>query len=398
MPSRSNNSTLPVLETDKQLMNYLSANLTESIKQFIRVAIKTMVKEEMVRYKQEVSALIGSLHFNGYYPRHLQSTFGEVRDIPIPRFRDNPAEFNPRSLGVFEGKREELEHLIASMHLAGISQRKVERLMKGVYGVKVSKDRVGLIHRQLAEAEETQINHRPITESYAYLMLDGIWGKAKGYGWEDNKAVILCVLGITAEGKRQVLGFKVARSESYDEWAKVVVNLKERGLTAKNIELLVTDDADGLTSALEHLLPDIPIQHCMVHKMRNVLGKTSHKHKPALAEDLKSIYREKDKKSATQKAIAVTKKWYVKEPKACSSLKHHFKYTLTYLDLPQEVGYRYRTTNILERELREVRRRIKVFDSTFNDTGSMSRYANSIFNNLNQNYPAVQNPKLHNDA
>jgi putative transposase len=352
----------------------------------------------MLSYKQEVSALIGTLHFNGYYPRHLQSTFGEVRDIPIPRFRDNPNFFNPQTLGVFEGKREELEHLIAAMHLNGVSQRKVERLMKGVYGIKVSKDRVGTIHRQLAEAEETQINQKPITDNYPYLMLDGIWGKAKGYGWEDNKAVILCVLGITKEGKRQVLGFRVARSESYESWSQVIVNLKDRGLKAQTIKLLITDDADGLTSSLEHLLPKIPIQHCMVHKMRNVLGKTSHKHKPLLAEDLKSIYRERDKKAAIQQAIAVTKRWYLKEPKACASLKHHFKYTLTYLELPPEIGYKYRTTNILERELREVRRRIKVFDSSFQDTGSMRRYANSIFNNLNQTYPAVQNPKLHNDA
>lgn len=395
MPSRRVNSTLPVFDTDKQLSNYLAMNLTESIKQYIKVTIKTMIKEEMVNYKQEVSELIGTLHFNGCYGRHLHSTFGEVRNVPVPRFREDATNFTPQSLQVFDGKKEELEKLIAQMHLQGISQRKVERLMKGVYGVKISKDRVGTIHRQLAEAEEAQINHQPISENYQYVLLDGIWGKAKGYGWESNKAVILCVLGITPEGKRKVIGFQVSRGETYEAWHDLLLHLKERGLNPKTIDLFISDDADGLTSALEHLMPGIPIQHCVVHKMRNVLTHTSHKNKQAVAEDIKAVYHQVDKQKATIKAKEVVKKWYLKEPHACKSLQHHFAYTLNYLDFPSEIHHKIRTTNILERELREVRRRIKVFDSSFNDTDSMDRYANSIFNNLNQYYPAVQNPKLH---
>ena len=129
--------------------------------------------------------------------------------------------------------------------------------------------------------------------------------------------------------------------------------------------------------------------------MRNVLTKTRHKHKAQMGDDLKSIYQKADKKTATIKAKEVVKKWYLKEPKAMNSLKHHFKYTLTYMDFPEETHKKIRTTNILEREFREVRRRIKVFDSSFNDINSMGRYANNIINYLNNNYPAVQNPNLH---
>jgi len=253
MPTRRVNSTLPVFETDKELNNYLALNLTESIKQYIKVAIKTMIKEEMTNYKREVSELVGTLHFNGYYDRHLQSTFGEVRDVPIPRFRENTPGFTPASLQVFDGKKEELEKLIAQMHLLGVSQRKVERLVKGVYGISISKDRVGTIYQQLAEAEESQINHQPITDDYQYVLLDGIWGRAKGYGWEEGKAVILCVLGITPEGRRKIIGFKVSRGETYEAWHDLLLDLKERGLNPKAVDLFISDDADGLTSALEQL-------------------------------------------------------------------------------------------------------------------------------------------------
>jgi putative transposase len=390
MSNRKNNCNLPVFESDKQLADFLSKSLAESMQQFIRHSIKTMIKEEMTAYKKEVSDLIGALHFNGYYSRHLQSTFGEVRDIPVPRFRDNPQDFTPRSLGVFEGKKGEMEKLIANMHLQGISQRKVAGLVKQVYGIRISKNRVGSIHRQLAEAEEAQINSQRIEEEYEHIMLDGIWGKAKGYGWESNKAVILCVLGIKTNGERKILGFRVARSESYEEWYELILGLKQRGLKTSKIKLAITDDTDGLTKAIKHLLPKLPIQHCIVHKMRNVIGKTSHKHKKQMAADIKDVYQTQNKKQAVIKAKTVAKKWHLKEPKAVNSLKHHFSYTVTYLDFPKRIHKKIRTTNMLEREFREVRRRIKVFDSSFHDTDSMGRYANSIMNYLNKNYPAAR--------
>lgn len=389
MQSRKNNSNLPVFETDKELMKYLSSALHESLQHFIRLTIKTMIKEEMTQYKLEVTDLIGTLNFNGHYNRHLQSSYGEVRDVPIPRFRDNPQGFTPQSLEVFTGEKHQLEQLIANMHVLGISQRKISKLAKYM-GVTISKTRVGTIHKELAQAEESQINSQPITDEYEYIMLDGIWGKAKGYGWDSNKAVILCVLGIKADGIRKILGFRIGRGESYEEWHQLILELKERGLKTNNLKLAIVDDASGLTGALDQLLPKVPIQHCMVHKMRNVLTKTSHKHKSQMGEDLKAIYQKANKKIATIKAKKVVKKWYLKEPKAMDSLKHNFSYTLTYMDFPKSIHKKIRTTNILEREFREIRRRIKVFDSSFNDTKSMGRYANSIINYLNQNYPAAR--------
>jgi len=389
MQSRKNNSNLPVFETDKELMKYLSSALHESLQHFIRLTIKTMIKEEMTQYKLEVTDLIGTLNFNGHYNRHLQSSYGEVRDVPIPRFRDNPQGFTPQSLEVFTGEKHQLEQLIANMHVLGISQRKISKLAKYM-GVTISKTRVGTIHKELAQAEESQINSQPITDEYEYIMLDGIWGKAKGYGWDSNKAVILCVLGIKADGIRKILGFRIGRGESYEEWHQLILELKERGLKTNNLKLAIVDDASGLTGALDQLLPKVPIQHCMVHKMRNVLTKTSHKHKSQMGEDLKAIYQKANKKIATVKAKEVVKKWYLKEPKAMDSLKHNFSYTLTYMDFPKSIHKKIRTTNILEREFREIRRRIKVFDSSFNDTKSMGRYANSIINYLNQNYPAAR--------
>ena len=106
-----------------------------------------------------------------------------------------------------------------------------------------------------------------------------------------------------------------------------------------------------------------------------------------MAEDLKIIFQSQSENEAIEKAKAAVKKWYVVEPKATESLRHNVEYCFTYMKFPNGLWSKIRTTNILEREFREVRRRMKVFDNTFQSDESANRYANTIFSNLNNNYP-----------
>ena len=76
----------------------------------------------------------------------------------------------------------------------------------------LSKNKVGKIHSELAQKEEVNINSQNIDDDYEYLLVDGIWQKTKGYGWENNKAVLLCILGIKPNGERKIIGFKFART------------------------------------------------------------------------------------------------------------------------------------------------------------------------------------------
>lgn len=388
MRSRRTHSNLPMFTKKGELRSFLEMSFTDSLKQLIRVTVNIMIKEEMDTFRKEMTDLV--FHFNGTYGRTMVGPFGEVRDIPIPRFRDNPTGFEPTTLSVFGEQQEKFAHLIAEMHRLGISQRKVKLLAKTCLGVNVSKDRVGAIHKELAQREETQINSTALTDEFTHLLLDGLWTKTKGYGFDDNDAVLLCALGVKANGERQIIGFAVARQEDYESWHDLLLSIKQRGLAGKNLTLAITDDAEGLIGALKQLYPTVKRQLCLVHKMRNVIGKTSHKNKAGVAEQLKAVYQEKTKESALLAVKSFCKRWYLEEPKAANSLKHHFLETLTYFDFPEDSWKQIRTNNILEREFRELRRRIKVFDSSFNDTNSMGRYANSIINYLNENYPAAR--------
>ena len=115
--------------------------------------------------------------------------------------------------------------------------------------------------------------------------------------------------------------------------------------------------------------------------------KTSYRNRKAVISDVKEIFRSETKEEAMGKAKEVVKKWYMVEKGAMESLRFNIEYCFTYLDFPKDIWKKIRTTNVLERELREVRRRMRGFDNTFQNEISANRYSNSIFTYLNNNYP-----------
>jgi transposase-like protein len=378
---------LPLFEEAKDLLKFLESNFTESLRQAIRILVKTMIKEEMEDFRKEVDEKI---YFNGNYLRKMISSFGEIRDIPIPRFRQRADDLKLSSLDVFNQEEEKFFHLIEEMHLLGISQRKIKYLAEKCFGIKLSANRVGFVYKDLAEKEELNINSKPLDDDFEYLLLDGIWEKTKGYGWDDNKSVLLCALGLRPNGERKIVGFSLSREEDYENWHELLKKIKERGLAGKKLELIITDDCRGLKNALNSLFPKIPTQICIVHKMRNVFKKTSFTNRTPIAKDLTEIFASSNKKEALEKAKATVKKWYLIEPKAMESLRFNLEYCFTYFKFPKDKWKKIRTTNLLEREFRELRRRMKVFDNTFQNVESANRYANSLFNYLNDNYPLKQ--------
>lgn len=376
----------PIFNSDKELADFLMSNFTDSLKQAIKVTVSTMVKQEMEQLRKEVNE---KLSFNGYYQRNMISGLGKIENIDIPRFREKSISDLPvESLKVFETEKDKFLNLVAEMHRLGISQRKVKKICETCFNIPISKNRVGLVHQELAEQESFKINSQTINEEFEYLLFDGIWVKVKTFGLSNsNKTVLLCALGITKEGKRRIIGFQSSDKEDFDNWSAFIESLKERGLDGKYLKLAITDDNGGLVKALNHLFPKVSLQVCVAHKMRNVISAARHKNKRGVAEDLKPVYQAKTKEEAVIKMKTFAKKWYVAEPKAVESLRFDFEKTLTYLSFPQDIWKKIRTTNILEREFREVRRRIKVFDNSFNSEESLNTYGNSIFNYLNNNYP-----------
>lgn len=375
---------LPIFNDDRDLQKFLETNFTESLKQMIRVVVSTMVKSEMEAFREEFHE---KLSFNGAYSRQMTSSFGRVADIPIPRFRQSVEGYAPGSLAVFDGEKEKFEKLIADMHILGISQRKITALAKTSFGMTISPKRVGAIHKELAEKEEFQINRQILDDNFDYILLDGIWEKTKGYGWDDNRSVLICVLGVRPDSSRKILGFTLTREEDTTGCLALLNDIKSRGLAGKNLQLAISDDTAAIHGAVRSVYPDVPIQLCIVHKMRGVFRKVGKKNQAAVIADVQTIFKSETTEEAEATAKAVVKKWFVAEEKAMAALRFNLEYCFTYLQFEKHLWSALRTTNVIEREFKEVRRRMKVFDNTFQSQESGERYANTILTTLNNTYP-----------
>lgn len=376
---------LPVFEDEKDLLQFLERSLTDNLKQFIRVSISTLVKAEMEQIRNSMTE---PTYFNGYYNRQLVSPFGKVEAIPIPRFRDGFGGNPPTVLSSFEEEKARTWDLLRDMHILGISQRKVKHLANKHLGLQISTTAVKDAMHELVMDESAQINKRLLDDEYEFLLMDGIWEKVKGNGWDNTKAVVLCVLGIKTDGTRDLIGFSLSRAEDENSWTELLSDIKKRGLIGKTLSMVIMDDSAGAKTAIDKIYPNVLMQNCIVHKLRNVQSKTSYQHRAAVTEDLKAITNANTPDEAMTAAKTIIKKWYMREETAMNSLKHNFEYCLTYFQFPRDKWSSIRSTNILEREFREVRRRTKVNDHSFNDLESQRRYHEGIFQYLNSNYPA----------
>ena len=206
------------------------------------------------------SELQDSHPFNGHYSRQLVSPFGRVEDIPIPRFRDGFGDNIPTVLGGFEDEKARTWQLLRDMHLLGISQRKVKRRAQKHLGLTISTNAIKEATHELVMAESAQINQKLLDDDYVYLFCDGIWEKVKGGGWDNTKAVVLCVLGMKADGTRELIGFTLARAEDEDSWLDLFTDIKHRGLIGNGLSLVTMDDSAGCKAALDRIYPKVPIR------------------------------------------------------------------------------------------------------------------------------------------
>jgi len=361
--------------TAEELAGYLLTALGDNLKQAIKACVEVCVRAEMETYRMERDE---HLVFNGSYQRNLISNAGKV-PIDMPRFRSGNAEAL-QSLSVFAGARGSFEDLIAHMHLAGISQRKIDKLGKLLFGKAVPPQTTKRLHETLVQEEAFQINKRSLVgETWDYVYADGIWFSSLGSLTKRKKdKVALALYGWNKEKQAGTfLGFRIAPSESAQEWKELFASLKVRGFDIQKMPLIVCDDGAGLLSALEDIAPQIPVQLCIAHRYRNVLSHTRHVHKRAMADDLKKITLAKTKDEARAQIKAMEARWQVAEPRAITSLLWNIDRSLTYFDFPPSDWTLIRTTNKLERSFREVRRRTVVSDHHFQSDASAEKYLTS---------------------
>jgi len=320
---------------------------------------------------------------NGYYKRAMETSIGVIENIRVPRNRI--AGFEPTLFKKYQRKEVALIELIKDAFLSGLSTRKTGEVLESILGYKLSASTVSNIVKSLDD-NVRRYHRKEIEDKYEYLFLDGINLNVKCLGAR-NKKTVLCAYGITKEGQRELISFRVDKSESELSWYLFIDSLFRRGLKGANLNLVVIDGSFSLMLAVKTVYPFTAVQRCWVHKLRNIATYLPKKGSKSCLDSAKKIYMASSKKEA----VLLYKKWEChfgdKYKKAVGCLKKDIEDLLTFFDYPESIRIKIRTTNIIERSFREVRRRTRPI-GCFENEASVNRIIFGVVSGLNKNWKA----------
>jgi putative transposase len=360
---------------------------SDEYRQIGRHAIGDFLRDRM---KESIADYLGRLpegisdRRNGSYYRHVLTEIGDIL-LSVPRTRT----YNPiHIVEAYARRSKEVDRLILACFLLGLSTRKVGEALVAILGEKVSPTTVSKIAKTL-DAAVAAFHGRRVSDIYRALILDGIVLSRKT-GMGALKRPVLVALGIRHDGKKEIIDFRLAKSESGAEWDAFLGDLVKRGLTGKGVEVISVDGGKGLLSVLRDHYTSIPIQRCWAHKVRNIIDKVRKKDQDKVREGLRKIYNAPHIIEARHNAGDWNKEWKQEYPSAVKCLFTDIDDLFTCFSF-SDLSFRksIRTTNHIERRFKEVRRRTRPM-GVFSDRTSMDRILYAIFmyeNKTDEAYP-----------
>jgi transposase-like protein len=338
------------------------------VREGVKAVLEEVLQEEMTEhleagYRELTPTRRGER--NGRYTRNLVTPAGKIERLEVPR--DREGEFVTEVFERYKRMTGDVEEAVLEMYLSGISVRKIAGVTDSLSRVKIGKDAVSRIAQRLEE-QHNEWRGRPLGEKeYAYLYLDATYLKLRWGARVTSLALLACV-GVDEEGFREVLAVEVAGTEKGEAYASLLRGLLDRGLSG--VKLVVSDDHEGIKAAVFGELPGVDWQRCVVHFERNVLSHVPATSMAEVAEDLKAIFKVRREKTARALAEEFVEMYGGRFPKAVSVFEVGIANALTYLSYPGSHHARIRTTNMLERLFREVKRRTRVVGVFPNETSA----------------------------
>jgi putative transposase len=276
--------------------------------------------------------------------------------IRRPRVRESEAPFSSEILPPFVRRFPELDKTMHELWLQGLSTRDFEPSLRALVGetAPLSPSSISRINKQFLNDYRTW-SRRLIADNYVYLWADGVYVDA---GAEQERRVMLVVIGVDTEGEKDLLAMEDAFGESAESWAALFESLRERGL--KHAALLVADGAQGIWKAFSAVFPRAKQQRCWLHKCRNVEDKVPEKHRATIHARLSEAMMAESRPQAEHLLEKLAKELSRQYPKAAACLRHDVDRLTAYYDFPKPHWKHLRTTNIIESNFDPVRSRTNV--------------------------------------
>jgi putative transposase len=343
------------------------------------------------RMHEELAAYLGADRYarawgrrgrrNGFYRRSLTTTWGTIPDLEIPRSREGG--FQPSVLPRYQRRMAAVDALVRAVFLAGVSTRRAGRTLAELLGDTVSASTVSTITRTLDQTVAAW-HRRPLQDVYRYLILDGLSLRVKTPDGAKRR-LVLVAYGRTVTGQRQLIDYRLVRTESQAAWEGFLINLAARGLTGTQLALITTDGHRGLHAAVELVYPTVPRQACWVHVLRNVAQRLRGRDRARCLAQARLIYLASSRTAAETALRRWRRAWEPLAPAAVACLLREWEALLAFYAVPVRDWKRVRTTNAIERAFREVRRRTRPM-TCFTNTASCDRITYAVVHYLNEQW------------
>lgn len=290
---------------------------------------------------------------NGTSQKTVTTDTGKVvLDIP----RDRNGTFDPLLIARYQRRFPDFDRKIISMYARGMTTREIQGHIEEIYGVEASPGLISAITDSVMD-EVTAWQNRPLEPCYPVVFMDAIRVNIRDDGTVTNKAVFVA-LAISPDGTRDILGLWFQANEGAKFWAKVLNDLRNRGV--QDILIAVVDGLKGFPQAIEAAFPQTRIQTCIVHLLRHSMNFASYKDRKAVAKALKAIYTAVDARAA-ELALADFEETDLarRYPAIAPSWRRAWNEVIPFLDYPPTVRRLIYTTNAIEAINSKIRRAVR---------------------------------------
>lgn len=347
--------------------------LRESIQQYLEAEM-----EEVLRAGKWERSEDRRGYRSGYYTRGLVTRVGKI-ELRVPQ--DRLGRFSTEVFDRYQRSEKALFLSLAEMYVQGVSTRKVKKITEQLCGQSFSASTISRLNKQLDETLK-RFTERRLEEDYPYLVLDARYEKVRENGVVRPRAVLVAI-GVNWEGRRCVLAVELANRESTSSWKDFLLRLKQRGL--RGVEFVVSDNHAGLKKAIFEVLPESYWQRCYVHFLRNALDYLPRKADDDCLKELRWMYDRRNLEEARKDLAAWLARWQETYPKLCDWVEENIEETFTFYRLPLQHHKHMKSTNMLERQNEEIKRRTHVI-RIFPNAESCLRLVRALAVELHENW------------
>jgi len=372
----------------RELDEALADKLTTEVVGTVKTVLESALDEEV---KAFLKLLMGKEkpHRSGYYRRGLNTQYGRIQDLAVPKLRQRNGEREWSILQRYERSLGNLLDWMCCLYVMGLSLRDLQEALYFILGKVLSVSAVNQITLKVQNQLEAR-RQKPLSRTPEMILVDGVWVDIQ-YTIDDQfkedqsghirqcrrveERVVLAVMAVWEDGSQELIHYEVASVESEATWTAVFQNLIVRGLEPSKVKLVSSDGGLGLPAAMKKCFPSAQQQRCITHKVRGIerhlrysdlpqststgqplkLSEAKQQRRFQIISDAYAIYDADLESDAQLRLQDFQEKWSLLEPDAVRTFIQDIQLTFSFYQFASDLHHHIRTTNHLERLFREFR-------------------------------------------